>query len=352
MRRGGAAASLAALLLAACTHVPLPPPSAPAPPNNPAHAAAPPSAIASMASLPGWEVEDHAAAYAVVRRACAASPQMAASRACAEAEAKPALGDAEARAFLERRFRAEPVAGEGLLTGYFAPTYEARWRRDATYSAPVRPAPRDPAAAPDRAGIDRWPTGDALAWMRPEDLFFLQVQGSGVLTFADGSRRRAVFAAANGQPFVAIAQLMVARGLIASHEVSASAIHDWLAAHRGAEADAVMDQDPRYIFFRLVADDGGEPQGASGAVLIPGRSLAIDPAYHPNFELLWIDARGGALNGAHPVYQRLAVALDHGGAITGPVRADLYIGSGPVAGEEAARIRHTLRLYRVVPAQP
>ncbi len=113
-----------------------------------------------------------------------------------------------------------------------------------------------------------------------------------------------------------------------------------------------MDQDPRYIFFRLVADDGGEPQGASGARLIPGRSLAVDPARHPYFELLWIDARASTLSGARPTYQRLAVALDRGGAITGPVRADLYIGSGAVAGEEAARIRHTLRLYRIVPTEP
>ena len=42
--------------------------------------------------------------------------------------------------------------------------------------------------------------------MRPEDLFFLQMQGSGVLTFPDGGRARAVFAASNGQPFVAIAR--------------------------------------------------------------------------------------------------------------------------------------------------
>lgn len=348
MRRGGAAASLAALLLAACTHVPLPPPSAPAPPNNPAHAAAPPSAIASMASLPGWEVEDHAAAYAVVRRACAASPQMAASRACAEAEAKPALGDAEARAFLERRFRAEPVAGEGLLTGYFAPTYEARWRRDATYSAPVRPAPRDPAAAPDRAGIDRWPTGDALAWMRPEDLFFLQVQGSGVLTFPDGGRARAVYAGSNGQPFVPIAQTLIAEHRLAPSE--AGTVHDWLAAHRGPEAEAAMQANPRYIFFRFVTDDGGEPHGAAGLALIPGRSVAVDPAAHRYGELLWIDAEDPTLHGARAAYRRLTAALDTGSAIKGQVRADLYVGRGAAAGEEAARVRHTLRLYRIVPA--
>ena len=38
-----------------------------------------------------------------------------------------------------------------------------------------------------------------------------------------------------------------------------------------------------------------------------------------------------------------------GGAILGDIRADLYIGQGPEAGLEAGRIRHVLRLYRLVP---
>jgi membrane-bound lytic murein transglycosylase A len=305
-----------------------------------------------MARLPGWDAEDHVAALAVARYACATAPSVSLSRGCAEVAAAGQLGEAAARSFLERHFRAEPIDGEGLLTGYFSPTYEARSEPQGDFNAPVRPAPIDPGVAPDRAAIERAPAPDALAWMRPEDLFFLQVQGSGVLTFADGSRRRAVFAATNGRPFVAIAGPMISQGLIAPRAATAAAVHDWLAAHRGAEATAVMDQDPRYVFFRLAPDAGGEPQGASGAALLAGRSLAVDPVSHPYFALLWIDARGGALAGARPAYQRLAITLDRGGAINGPVRADLYVGSGPVAGDEAARIRHRLRLYRIIPTQP
>jgi membrane-bound lytic murein transglycosylase A len=43
------------------------------------------------------------------------------------------------------------------------------------------------------------------------------------------------------------------------------------------------------------------------------------------------------------------MALDVGGAIKGEVRADLYIGQGDAAGAEAGRIRHTLRMHRLVP---
>ena len=302
-----------------------------------------------MGRLPGWQAEDHAAAFAAVRIACAAKPRAGRGPDCAEALARGPLGEDDARTFLERHYRPEPVDGAGLLTGYFSPAYDARSAPQGEFTAAVRPVPQYGRAGPARSVIEQSPAPDALAWMRPEDLFFLQVQGSGVLTFGDGARRRAVFAGANGLRFVAIGRAMVAEGLLPPAEASAGHVHDWLAAHRGPEAKAVMDQDPRYIYFRLVVDDGGEPQGASGATLAPGRSLAVDPAYHPYFELLWIDGEDGRLSGARPAYRRLAVALDRGGAITGPVRADLYVGSGAAAGEEAARVGHTLHLYRIVP---
>jgi membrane-bound lytic murein transglycosylase A len=302
-----------------------------------------------MSRLPGWDLEDHAAAFAAVRLACAHA--VVRSAACAAALAQGRLGEPQARAFLETHFRAEPVAAEGLLTGYFAPQYPARRTPDAEFSAPVRPRPSAPDAAGDRSAIEARPAPDALAWMRPEDLFFLQVQGSGVLVFADGSRRQAVFAGSNGAPYAAVSGPMRTRGLL-SGDSSAGAVRAWLAAHRGPQADAVMRLDPRYIFFRLQSDDGDEPVGGAGAPLLAGRSLAVDPAYHRYFELLWVDAGAPTLPGARGAYQRLAVSLDTGAAIKGEARADLYLGRGDVAGDEAGRVRHVLRLYRVVPVGP
>jgi membrane-bound lytic murein transglycosylase A len=69
-------------------------------------------------------------------------------------------------------------------------------------------------------------------------------------------------------------------------------------------------------------------------------------------ELFWIDASAPVLTGAFPTYRRLVVALDTGGAIKGEVRADLYMGRGDEAGIEAGRVRHVLKMYRLVPVPP
>jgi membrane-bound lytic murein transglycosylase A len=332
VRRLTPAEAVVALALAGCV--------ATAPP-----AAAPGAGLVRMAQLPGWEAEDHVGALALVRRACQDQPAPPAW--CAAALATGRLGEPGAKAFLERRFRAAPIVGEGLLTAYFAPTYDARRARDPTFSAPVRPRPPDPASAPDRGGIEAGPAPDALAWMRPEDLFFLRIQGSGTLRFPEGERARAVFAGSTGRPFVAIAGPMAERGLIPA-TATATDVHDWLATHRGPDADAVMRLDPRYVFLKLAPDDGTEPRGSSGAELFAGRSIAVDPATHPAFELMWIDADAPTLPGARPDYRRLAAAMDTGGAIKGEVRADLYLGRGEAAGREAGAVRHKLRLFRIV----
>lgn len=305
----------------------------------------------TVADLPGWAGDDHAAAFRAFRETCRASTDAAMAKVCVAARAERKLDEASARAFFEAYFRPDPATAEGVLTAYFAPEYEARHKPGGEFTAPVRPKPADlkaGAAYAERAAIEARPTADALAWMRPEDLFFLQVQGSGSLRFEDGRRMKALYAATNGRPYLAIGGPMKRQGLIAG-EVSAQSIHAWLAAHRGPEARAAMQLDPRYSFFRLVPDDGRPPSGSAHVPLPAGRALAIDPAFHAMGELLWIDADRPVITGAKAHYRRLALTLDTGAAIRGPARADLYLGEGPAAGAEAGLVHHRLRLYRLVP---
>ena len=370
MLRKVLAVVLAAVSLAACATVrptvrpvaraPAPPQFAyhpPFPTPRPLYIPPPYRSAETFAALPGWAEDDHAAAFAAFAAGCRASHDPDLAETCREAVAQGPLDETDARQFFETHFRPERLAATGLLTASFTPVYEARRQHEGEFSEPVRPRPADlprqaaaggPGVYADRAEIDRWPAADALAWMRPEDLLFLQIQGSGVLTFPAGDRWRAVFDGANGAPFVGLAAPMRRLGLL-DQDTSGDRIRAWLADHRGAGAQSVIEMDPRYVFFRLEPDDGAEPAGAAGYHLIPGRALAVDPALHGMGELLWVDASAPALPGAFPRYRRLAMALDTGSAIKGGVRADLYLGRGPDAGVEAGRVRHVLTLYRLVP---
>jgi len=340
------------------------------------------ASLIPLTDLKDWRDDDHVQALAAYRLGCGVSRDPNAQIVCARARALGPVDEAAARRFFEANFRAQILPTTGLLTAYFAPEYPARHTPDAEFSAALRAKPDDlvfvdqangPAVSgdpgdrkaprlsldgallpyPNRTDIELLPPAQPLAWMRPEDLFFMQIQGSGGIVFPDGTRVKALYAADNGQPFEAIAPAMVRRGLLAPNHASGDAIRRWLADHRGPEAQTIMDLDPRYIFFKLAPDDGGEPIGGAGLPLPPGRSIAIDTNWRAYGDLYWIEATSPILSGAMKSYRRLVMALDTGSAIKGAVRADLYLGRGAAAGSEAGRVRHTLTMVKLVPlAQP
>lgn len=356
--------AVSGLTLAACATRPAAVPTpgtspSPASPVRPGPSILPGPSLpvgASPASLPGWGDEDHLAAFEAYVAGCGAARDAAGQAVCAEARrlAERRVSPSDARTFFETRFFVSPAETSdgrpGLLTSYFAPEYAARHRPDGEFDAPVLAAPARPRSAGSRTAIEAGARPEeALAWMRAEDLFFLQIQGSGYLTFEDGTKARAAYAADNGETFVGIARPMAERGLLPRNGTSGDAIRAWLADHRGAEARAVMALNPRYIFFRLDPDDGGDPAGAAGVPLTARRAIAVDPANWRYGELAWVEADGGNLRGASASYRGLVMALDTGSAIKGPVRADLYMGRGDVAGAEAGTVRHPLRMWRLVP---
>ena len=380
MRRALLAVAFA-LTAAACATAPSPEPGAPPPASAPVEQTLTPGEPApwtpgpsdpAFAALPGWAEEDHLAALRGYAEGCGAD-----SRAWSVCEAArllaatPGVTGENARLFFETRFRPEGGDETGLLTSYFAPEYEARAERDAEFSAPLLAPPPDLIRSqgpdgralyrqrlpdgtvrdyPDRAAIEAsYNPALVMAWLKPEDLFFLQIQGSGYLTFADGSTARAAYAADNGLRFLGIARPMAEEGLLPRDGTSGEAIRRWLAANRGPEADRVMRLNPRYIFFRLEPDDGKGPAGAAGVPLPERRAIAVDPAHWRYGEPVWIAASGAGLMGAQDSYHGLVTALDTGSAIRGRVRADFYMGRGGAAGEEAGTVRHPLRMWRLVP---
>jgi membrane-bound lytic murein transglycosylase A len=82
--------------------------------------------------------------------------------------------------------------------------------------------------------------------------------------------------------------------------------------------------------------------GSEGVVLTPGRSLAVDRNFIPLGTPLFLVSDDPPLN-------RLMVAQDTGGAISGPVRGDVFWGFGADAEAKAGAMRAHGRYYLLLP---
>ncbi len=206
---------------------------------------------------------------------------------------------------------------------------------------------------PDRAAIEAGALagrGLELLWVDdPIDLFFLHIQGSGRVRLPDGRRLRVVYAGQNGHPYRAIGRELVAMGALAREEVSLLTIRAWLEAHPG-EATALMRRNPSYVFFRLAGEVREEegPPGSLGVPLTPARSIAVDRRFWPLGIPFFLDLPVPFPEGERP-WRVLVVAQDTGGAIRGPLRADIFWGAGERAAWIAGHMKQRGRMWVLLP---
>lgn len=317
--------------------------------------------------LPGWQSDGLSGWSTAWERSCARKPWRGKAAPALTGGQKQAWQDAcrnpppadgpALRRWLEERFILHPVEGEALVTGYYEPIIDARPTPDAMFSAPLYRPPAEIKQAAGRQPL--WPReaiaagvlagrGLEIAWADPVDLFFLQIQGSGVLSLPGRQPLRVAFAGTNGHSYHPIGRDLIERGAIARAQMSMQAIERWLRDHP-AEAEALMNRNPRYVFFR--ENNAPGPLGASGAVLTAGRSLAIDPVHFAYGLPVWLDLPDLTDRGDGGGLQRLTVSQDTGYAIRGPARADFFWGAGAAAGEKAGRMKARGRLYMLLPRE-
>lgn len=376
VRRIGWTAALAALLVASCAE----PPPAGRLTLTPV----------SFAELPGWRDDAVAEAIPALLKSCATLDNKAPDRAvgrdglggvvadwtapCAAARRLPAGDDAAARSFLETWFQPFRAEGQGTFTGYYEAELRGAAAPDRHYRWPIYGRPPDLVTVDVDEFVPDWKGGDlvgrvddgrlkpypkradieagavagkapVLLWVDdPVDVLLLHIQGSGRVTTADGRSLRVGFAASNGHKFVGIGKTLLDKGKIARDQASMPAIAAWLRAHPD-EAAALIAENPRYIFFRLI--DGAGPIGAQGVPLTPGRSLAVDPAHVPLGVPLWLDT---ADPDGRPL-RRLMVAQDTGAAIKGPIRGDFFWGHGAPAFDKAGRMKSRGGYVLLLPRQ-
>lgn len=371
--------SLSAVLLAACNNTP----SSPAAPATPSEQAPKISAryqSAQWRELPDWPGANLAANWSAWLQSCSKLRDKPGWNAiCAEARTRPPATADAMRDFFERNFtplRIETGAGErsGLITGY----YDVLLSGGRNYKpgrVPLYSVPADLLTVeldqqyPELKGmrlrgrlqgqrvVPYWDRGDidagkakldknVIAWADdPLDALFLQVQGSGRVALDDGSVLRIGYADQNGHPYRAIGKWLVEQGELPLAEVTMQSIRAW-AKKNPARVQELIESNPSYVFFRVLPPENRGTIGALNVALTAGASIAVDPRFIPLGSPVYLATTTPDDN--RPL-QRLVYAQDTGGAIRGPVRADLFWGSDKSAAELAGRMKQSGELWLLWP---
>lgn len=375
----------AALLLAACQTQSKPPVCPP--PEKQAAAvpavppAAPPFAVSKWQMLPDWQTVDLQQSWAAFRQGCQGlkgKPEWQAV--CARAGELAHTDNAALRAFFEENFVPYQVfnpdgTAHGLITGYYEPRLSGSRVKTERFRYPLYAAPDDLLTIDlaelypqfkgmrlrgrlegrrivpyfNRAEIDGGKGGvygRELFWVdNAVDLFFLQIQGSGRIALPDGSLVKVGYADQNGHPYISIGKKLIEMGELSADQASMQGIKNW-AERNPARLDALLEQNPSYVFFRELPGNLSAPLGALGVPLTGEYSIAIDPRTIPLGAPVFLSTtypnQDAPLN-------RLMLAQDTGGAIRGAVRADFFWGFGDQAGVQAGRMKQRGQMWVLFP---
>lgn len=317
------------------------------------------------------------------------------ARVCDIALKRPVNDTAGARRFFEVCFEPAGIVLQdarfadrpAFFTGYYEPVVDGALARSESFSEPLLAAPDDlvarqpgqpwPAALdrysaarrradgsleayPDRKQIELGgasPLPRPIAWVRDGiEAFMIQVQGSAAIRLADGTLLRVSYAGRNGHPYTSIGKVLVDDGLVPLNEMNLARLKRWVRENGQAAGEAgraLLHRNASFVFFS--ADTSASraigPIGGSGLALSELDSIAIDKSIWPYGLPFWIDADipWKQPDGESSPFRRLLIAQDTGGAIIGPARADIYFGSGDVAGAIAGGIRHYGRMFVLLP---
>ncbi len=276
------------------------------------------------------------------------------------------------------------IEGRPLVTGYYQPVLTGALTRSSGFSVPVLARPDDliqirlsdfnrrlPASSLwgrisgkrlvpyySRKEIDERLENHlgslpVLCWLKnPADLLELQIQGSGIIETNKG-KRFIHYAASNGRPYTSLGRLLLKKKILPLERLDWSSIRAW-AEKNPFLFNKLLARNERYVFFKW---ETVGPVGCYGQVIVPMVSAAFDKSvYPPGLPFLiqlslpptsrtvpWLAGKQGG--------QQALLLMNHdtGGAIRGPLRIDLYAGTGRFAGELAGRLKNRARMFVLVP---
>lgn len=362
--------------------------------------------LISFQQLPGWSQDNIAEILPALENSCEKYKKLSAERAmgtpnwsikvkdwlpiCQGLEGiSPHFSDVEA--FLEKWL--QPVALQalptisGLFTGYYEPEIKGSMVTDANHQIPLYRVPDDLIVVDLGKFREEWKNqqiigrvvdrtlqpyytreqiaqgvlkgkGQEIVWLQDKiDGFFLEIQGSAVIRLPNDQQVRVGYAGKNGHPYRAVGAKLIQDKILTREEVSLQSIRQWFINHP-EQQQKFMNFNPSYVFFNLLPPDIKGAIGAQGVVLTGGRSMAVDPTYVPLGTLLWLNSTwpsvlNEGIESGNPVpekkLQRLMIAQDTGGAIKGPIRGDVFWGTGEAAENIAGHMKQSGTYYLIIP---
>lgn len=276
--------------------------------------------------------------------------------------------------FLDENFDEVIVSEKALITGYYLPIFEAKWKKEGDYIYPLYSKPKDLMAlnlsilGPAFIGLNfigridkdnRFVTpyfsreeiekndilkdrAEELCYLNnPLDVLLLQIQGSGLLKFEDGKKVLASYNGKNGWPYKSIGKYLTEKGYLKDDEISWDRIKAYLRENKD-KFEEVYYQNQSYVFFKL--NEVLDVKGSSMLTLVPYYSVAVDKRIIPfcsllkiSFDIPEVSEEGTILS--FRKYENIAFAADEGSAIIGENRIDIFLGTG----KEAEKIAHRLK---------
>lgn len=241
----------------------------------------------------------------------------------------------------------------GLFTGYYLPEIQGSLTETSYFNVPIYGMPKKTWDMPTREDISTMttiPNTPILAWIHSSvDRYFMQIQGSGLIVFPNGNKILLGYAGQNGYPYYPVGRFLHDINAAKPTGGSNATIEDWFNQH-GTWGLQIIDIDPSFVFFKVLATS--QPLGAEKIELTPGHSLAVDTNYIPLGTPIWLstfypDPHNPILHAAS--FNRMVIAQDTGGAIKGPIRGDIYWGSGTEAFFLASHLQSPGQYWTLLP---
>ena len=255
--------------------------------------------------------------------------------------------------------------GSVHFTGYFEPTYSASRTPNDRFCYPLYRRPPDFATwsepHPTRLALEGKDglqsnqgllAGLELVWLVNRlEAYLVQVQGSARLSLPDGSVMSVGFDGHTNYPYVSVGKALVTDGHFAATELTLPKVLQYFA-DRPEDLNYYLPKNDRFVFFRETS--GTPATGSIGVPVTPERSIATDKSLMPPgaVVLMVLDlpyAPAARTDGSSGYtlrsVQRYGVDQDTGGAIQGAGRADIFMGTGTIAGDRAGLVNSQGELY-------